>query len=866
MSQDETLKAKILAKIEKSFEDFLDQSGEDRIVLTKSRSGKISFMIDNLPFSVRYRSSKYPDGVMEFSSDELDLEDWVFNVNDNVVKGMTLQEALNMALEFYGFVNSDVDSNDFGSADSDFGSFDDFDGDFDMDFDDFSEEGDDISVLPDELELIRMKKRWRDKEELLREEKQAEREMVRLKNKQQYKRNEEEKVEQIFTSSAASGVLTNDLLHIMEKSGELGFKAEPVDDNIYHWSVQISKFDNRDMSRQMTELEETFGYNFVELDIEFTLDLYPFYPPLVKVIRPRFQGFMMGRITSLDILKLENWDPIKNMSDIITLIKNMIEENATLDLSHEMNNIVEFPDGAYTKLEHLLLEIDLLSDIDSRAIKKYPMELGEREKGKAIKKTQEETEQNTQKDNQYWAKGTGYGYSGAASESWNVEAYIAAQKEKDAQHEKVIREIKTYLESKLKNLPEEGQILQAVVIEESCLIPTLERYFDNDSLLDISRHETLYMELFATAKAIASNFHTCLLLDSLPQQRKSVLQYLKSLNNSAVLYNNAVTKGGSDLEDNKIVSEIIDTYTFIKERVEEVKSISEITPLYMMGWEEFVDDGEDVDEVVRNNEIYIETMGEMQFDNLDMTGNTGYNHYYSQYINSSSGKEKILRIAQETGSLATSLPLNVSSSVFVRLDEERIDFMSALIIGPEDTPYSGGCFVFDIHFPEGYPNTAPYVWLTTTGGNSFRFNPNLYANGKVCLSLLGTWSGSAGETWNKDTSTLLQVLVSIQSLIMVPDPYFNEPGYERSMGTPSGDKANKDYNANIREGTLRIAMLDQLKHPKYGYEDIIRTHFKLQKKKLIKQVKQWKEESKGTSRYNKMCTLVAQFKEELDKL
>ena len=43
--------------------------------------------------------------------------------------------------------------------------------------------------------------------------------------------------------------------------------------------------------------------------------------------------------------------------------------------------------------------------------------------------------------------------------------------------------------------------------------------------------------------------------------------------------------------------------------------------------------------------------------------------------------------------------------------------------------------------------------------------------GKVCLSLLGTW---AGPGWNPAKSTLLQVLVSIQSLILVPDPYFNE--------------------------------------------------------------------------------------------
>lgn len=48
------------------------------------------------------------------------------------------------------------------------------------------------------------------------------------------------------------------------------------------------------------------------------------------------------------------------------------------------------------------------------------------------------------------------------------------------------------------------------------------------------------------------------------------------------------------------------------------------------------------------------------------------------------------------------------------------------------------------------------------------------ADGKVCLSLLGTWDGDKGESWNSQTSTLLQVLVSIQSLILVPEPFFNE--------------------------------------------------------------------------------------------
>ena len=55
-----------------------------------------------------------------------------------------------------------------------------------------------------------------------------------------------------------------------------------------------------------------------------------------------------------------------------------------------------------------------------------------------------------------------------------------------------------------------------------------------------------------------------------------------------------------------------------------------------------------------------------------------------------------------------------------------------------------------------------------------QFNPNLYNGGKVCLSLLGTWrGGSKTEEWT-EKSTLLQVFVSIQALIFVKYPYYNE--------------------------------------------------------------------------------------------
>ena len=52
---------------------------------------------------------------------------------------------------------------------------------------------------------------------------------------------------------------------------------------------------------------------------------------------------------------------------------------------------------------------------------------------------------------------------------------------------------------------------------------------------------------------------------------------------------------------------------------------------------------------------------------------------------------------------------------------------------------------------------------------------------QVCVSLLGTWSGRGVEVWGKDSS-LLQVIVSLQGLILNAEPYFNEAGYEKQKG------------------------------------------------------------------------------------
>eukprot|EP01062_Namystynia_karyoxenos_P017639 TRINITY_DN16518_c0_g1_i3.p1 TRINITY_DN16518_c0_g1~~TRINITY_DN16518_c0_g1_i3.p1 ORF type:complete len:317 (+),score=97.63 TRINITY_DN16518_c0_g1_i3:86-952(+) len=122
----------------------------------------------------------------------------------------------------------------------------------------------------------------------------------------------------------------------------------------------------------------------------------------------------------------------------------------------------------------------------------------------------------------------------------------------------------------------------------------------------------------------------------------------------------------------------------------------------------------------------------------------------------------------------------------------------ALVHGPEGTPYEGGFFYFIVQCPADFPFEPPRVKNLTTGQGTVRFNPNLYANGKVCLSILGTWSGPG---W-KVSLTIGGVLLSIQSLLN-HEPYRNEPGFSDSA-SPLQIAA---YNTIILHETIRVAVI-----------------------------------------------------------
>jgi ubiquitin-protein ligase len=228
-------------------------------------------------------------------------------------------------------------------------------------------------------------------------------------------------------------------------------------------------------------------------------------------------------------------------------------------------------------------------------------------------------------------------------------------------------------------------------------------------------------------------------------------------------------------------------------------------------------------------------------------------------------KNMVKQLLGEIISHSHNLPIDFKSSIFYRYYEDNLKFHEFIITGPIGTPYDSGCFLFKMFCPSDYPNINPIVHIYTTGHGSVRFNPNLYADGKVCLSILGTWKGFESESWIPGTSTMMQIMISIQSLVLIEEPYFNEPAYNELYNNKIGKERSKEYNYEIRLNTMKWAMLDILINPPKYFENVILTHFRL-KSKYIKEVcNKWINEAPITMKneylsvYNKLCI-------ELEKL
>lgn len=187
--------------------------------------------------------------------------------------------------------------------------------------------------------------------------------------------------------------------------------------------------------------------------------------------------------------------------------------------------------------------------------------------------------------------------------------------------------------------------------------------------------------------------------------------------------------------------------------------------------------------------------------------------FYSKPLTSPPNAAFFKRLQKEMKVLQNSLP----ETILVRAYEDRSDLLRVLIIGSEGTPYENAPFLLDFQLTSEFPNKPPVAHFHSWTNGHGRVSPNLYEDGKVCLSVLGTWSGVAEENWTPSKSSLLQVFVSIQALVLVREPYFTEPAYEKLKGKDESKLNSKLYNEKayiLSRGFVKKA----LENPPEGFE------------------------------------------------
>jgi len=109
------------------------------------------------------------------------------------------------------------------------------------------------------------------------------------------------------------------------------------------------------------------------------------------------------------------------------------------------------------------------------------------------------------------------------------------------------------------------------------------------------------------------------------------------------------------------------------------------------------------------------------------------------------------------------------------VDDKNLYEWQVIVEGPTDTLYEGGYFQANLKFPPEFPSKPPTMIFTTPGF----WHPNVYKDGKVCISILHEAKEDAfnqresiDEKWRPILS-IEAVIVSVMS--MLSEPNFGSP-------------------------------------------------------------------------------------------
>ena len=683
----------------------------------------------------------------------------------------------------------------------------------------------------------------------------------------------------IFKGTSPGQILIKQYMGIRRKyMNDSRIEISLVNNNIFKWNLKLRSDPNNDL----TKIKEKFGYDYIQVEINFHDKFYPCYPPFLRVVRPRLMDSLMHRITNLTMVQFDYWTPSREIEYVVSKLVSILNEHAKIDVDNEMNDITNYPNGAYHVLEETLIKLSSLYDSGTSKEQKTKDEKREPLDKTEYKLVTVKAKTNDKSKNTYGNNGIGYGGDGGTK--WS-EDYARIQGEKDMQIQCLIKKIIDDMEASQVSLTPEKMLEIYKIIEASFLIPFIKSQIDGMTILEMGKHIELYKLLFNLLQMFATE-EAVFLFDDM-HSNDNLYDLIKKLNQEVELINKlenevktsettddakkptkkvftekelegmseeemiAKALAANESEQDLVIGNIVQTlYEMITpiytSYIEKMKELREQRKKMLLESRKQVDttDNTKPEYIQYYKAMFNEVYGNLKIENYDTFRLS--ERAKTKKVQTTMTKESSRRVVKEIASWIHeenkkgAFPVHFFASILVRVDEKNMRCMRVMMTGPPDTPYDNGVFIFDLYITDNYPENSPSLVFLNNGGK--RYNPNLYADGKVCLSLLGTWNGPA---WDVKSSTIFQLLASVQSQILIPDPYFNEPGHESSYGTDGGKEQSKIYNNHIRYFVMCYSILAVLKNPNTypEFESAIKKHFAIKKDYILATCDKWVKES-----------------------
>jgi len=416
-------------------------------------------------------------------------------------------------------------------------------------------------------------------------------------------------VKKIFNDSTVKDVIIKEYINIFaENTDKISIN---ISDNVFTWIVKYNV-----KAGQIT------------MEIKFDSKYFPYAPPQICIVSPQLSDKLAHRLSKSKIFKLDYWNPVNKLKDIIYKIYDILDKLAKIDTNKSEKKINQ---SLCQKL--LILSSYINNDDEHDEFNEFD-EYIITQKIKSDKKPSKKTVDKTVD------KFNGTGYRSSSDNKWKIEDYENIQKTKEFELISILTGINTDIDKINKS-----ELYDT--LENSLLIKFLSTSLMNTTLLEMSKNIDLYKLCFSIIQNICIDDIAPLLFDS----RYNLYKSIKKLYELCMI---------SSKFDNSESNDIVTNIMFIWSMYEplEEKYILEIRKS---------DETHKIDKIEPcDNNTYVDTLTKYRFDTCNISA---YKSTYTTALKSSKTSNSCMkRLSSEIPTLAYELPIHSDASIFLIVD------------------------------------------------------------------------------------------------------------------------------------------------------------------------------------------------------